>query len=165
MGNNYSVYTDGSCLSNPGVGGYAAFIINSSSTHELMGGWLHATNNQMEMMAAIAALEHLHDHGRFGVTIYSDSRYLVKGATKWVYQWMQYGWLTAAGNPVLNRDLWERILDMDRYHHVTWKWVRGHRDDRWNNRADAAAKVAAALTRKYNKAWQEVYPMRRIEAF
>ncbi|MEG0788996.1 MAG: ribonuclease HI [Alistipes sp.] len=133
-----TIYTDGSALGNPGAGGYGAVLISGQFRKELSQGFLHTTNNRMELMAVCAALELLKFEGS-EVTIYSDSKYVVDAVTKgWVFGWEKKGF-TGKKNP----DLWMRFLRIYRRHHVKFVWVKGHADTIENNRCDALAVAAA----------------------
>lgn len=141
------VYTDGACSGNPGPGGWGAVLMYGPTLKEISGGETRTTNNRMEMMAAIQALEMLKEPVR--VRLHSDSSYLVNCfRERWFERWERNGWRNAKKEPVENRDLWERLLALTRRHEVTFVKVKGHADDEWNNRCDelarAAAKVAAA---------------------
>jgi len=128
------VHTDGGCRGNPGPGAYAAVLRYGGKKKELWGGERHTTNNRMELMAAIKALEALKRPCR--VKIVTDSQYLHRGINEWLPRWEKKGWRTAARKPVLNRDLWERLQEMCRRHTVSWEWVRGHAGHPDNERCD-----------------------------
>ena len=132
------IYTDGACSGNPGPGGWGAILMFGAHERELWGGEPTTTNNRMELMAAIAALEALTRPCE--VTLFTDSQYLRQGVTEWLAGWKARGWRTADKKPVKNEDLWRR-LDLARAHHrVQWKWVKGHAGDPLNERADALAR-------------------------
>lgn len=133
-------FTDGACSGNPGPGGWGAVLRWRGHERELSGGEAETTNNRMEMMAAIAALEALKRPSR--ITITTDSTYLRDGITKWVPGWRRNGWKTAAKQPVKNRDLWERLVAAAARHDVDWQWVRGHDGHPENERADGLARAA-----------------------
>lgn len=139
------IYTDGGCLGNPGPGGWAAILCYGRHTKELTGRASLTTNNRMELRAAIAALNTLNRPCR--VEIYTDSEYLRRGITEWVKGWQRNGWMTAARQPVKNRDLWQALLVAVERHApaggVTWQWTRGHAGDELNERADELANSAA----------------------
>lgn len=140
----FVVHTDGACRRAGGVGGWGAVISWLEGERVLSGGQHFATNNQMEMMGAIAALEAI-DPARMVVVI-TDSTYLCKGAKTWLGGWKHRDWVTRSGTPVKNRALWERLdAAMRRHHRVKWLWVKGHSGDKMNERADALA--VAALKR------------------
>lgn len=138
MSNVYEAWTDGSCHPNPGPGGWAAvLLLGGSVADELSGSDPSTSNNRMELMAAIAALEHLPEGSL--VSLCTDSQYVQLGITSWVSTWRRRGWRTSGGSPVLNRDLWERLVAAEARHRVSWRWVRGHDGSRWNDRADLLA--------------------------
>ncbi len=132
------IYTDGACSGNPGPGGWGAVLQGSGKEKELYGGDALTTNNRMELMAAIQALEALQRPAR--VTLYTDSKYLLDGITKWIHGWQRNGWLTSAKKPVKNDDLWRRLTAAMDPHEITWKWVKGHAGDPGNERADELAR-------------------------
>ncbi len=141
MENTICVYCDGACSGNPGPGGWAAVIIYPEGrVLELGGGERHTTNNRMEMAAAIAALSAVEERPE-PVKVYTDSGLLINGVKGWLYGWKRKGWLTAAGQPVLNRDLWERIdaLAQARKGRLSWGHVKGHAGHEVNERCDAIA--------------------------
>lgn len=136
------VYTDGGCSNNPGPGGYGVVIERAGKRHELSGGFRHTTNNRMEMMAAIVALRELHHCGK-KIELYSDSSYLVNGITKgWARKWRSKGWLKSDGQPVLNVDLWQELLELLDDVDVSFNWVRGHAGNELNERCDRLAVAA-----------------------
>jgi ribonuclease HI len=134
------IFTDGACSGNPGPGGWGAILRYGKHEKEVSGGETATTNNRMEIMAAIAALRSLTRAS--DVTIHTDSRYLLDGATKWIERWKANGWRTADKKPVKNDDLWRALEDAVAPHHVTWRWVKGHSDHVENERADALARAA-----------------------
>ena len=140
------IYTDGACIGNPGPGGWAAILLWGEHRRELSGGMRNTTNNRMELLAAINALEALKRPCR--VDLYTDSEYMKNGITKWVQNWMRRGWLTAQKQPVKNVDLWKRLQAAVERHSipgagVEWKWTRGHVGDPLNELADRLADTAA----------------------
>ena len=132
------VYTDGACSGNPGPGGWGVLLRHGDVEKELCGGEPATTNNRMEMMAAIRALESLTRDAV--VELYTDSTYVRDGVTKWLPQWKRRGWRTADKKPVKNIDLWQRLEAAIGGHRVTWHWVRGHAGHDGNERADALAR-------------------------
>ena len=136
-----SIYTDGSCLGNPGPGGWGAILVYGDAKKELSGAEDNTTNNRMELMAAIMALEAL--NRPVDVTLTSDSVYLKDGITKWIHGWKKNGWKTAAKKPVANQDLWERLDAAITPHRITWAWVKGHAGHPMNERCDELARQAA----------------------
>jgi ribonuclease HI len=139
------VYTDGACSGNPGPGGFGAILMFGDREKELKGGELNTTNNRMELMAAISALEALKKPCR--VDLHTDSQYLRNGITSWIGTWKRNGWRTADRKPVKNVDLWQRLDAALVPHQVRWHWVRGHAGHAINERADALARDAIAKIR------------------
>lgn len=133
-------FTDGACSGNPGPGGWGAVLRWRGHEKEISGGDEATTNNRMELMAAIAALEALKRPSRIAIT--TDSNYLKDGITKWVTGWQRNGWKTAAKKAVKNRDLWERLVAAAAPHQIEWHWVKGHAGHPENERADALARGA-----------------------
>jgi ribonuclease HI len=140
------VFTDGACSGNPGPGGWGAILRYGEVEKELSGFENPSTNNRMEMMAAIAALEALKRPCR--VRIHTDSIYLRDGITKYIHAWRRNGWKTADKKPVKNIDLWERLTAAMKPHEVEWFWVKGHAGHPENERADALARSGVALARE-----------------
>ena len=141
-----SIHTEGSCLGNPGPGGWAALLRYGEKEREVVGGEAQTTNNRMELMAAIAALEVLTEGCE--VTLHIDSQYVRQGITEWMPGWVRRGWKTAGGDPVKNRDLWERLHAATGRHRIDWKWVKGHNGDPDNERVDMLARAAAERFRR-----------------
>ena len=139
------IFTDGACSGNPGPGGWGAVLRYGTVEKELSGGEAATTNNRMEMMAAIMALEALKRPSK--VALYTDSNYLRDGIMKWIHGWKRNGWKTAGKQPVKNVDLWQRLEQAIARHDVTWHWVRGHAGHPENERADALARAAIAAFR------------------
>ena len=133
------IYTDGACRGNPGPGGWGVILNYKGTIKELYGAEKHTTNNRMELMAAIQALETLTKP--CSVRLNSDSSYVLKGITDWMPNWKKRGWLTAAKTPVKNEDLWRRLDAVIAKHKVEWKWVKGHSGDTGNDRADSLANL------------------------
>jgi ribonuclease HI len=140
-----SIYTDGACSGNPGPGGWGAILRWAGHERELSGGEPHTTNNRMELLAAISALEAL--KRPCSVDLHTDSQYLRQGITGWIMGWKRNGWRTADRKPVKNADLWQRLDAAVARHDVRWHWVRGHAGDALNERADALAREAIAAIR------------------
>ncbi len=136
------IYTDGACSGNPGPGGWGALLVSGDHTREISGAAPATTNNRMELMAAIAALEALKRPVR--AVLHTDSKYLRDGITAWINKWKTNGWRTAARKPVKNIDLWQRLDTALARHEVEWRWVRGHSGHPENERADALAREALA---------------------
>jgi ribonuclease HI len=136
------IYTDGACSGNPGPGGWGAILAFGDRTKELMGGEAHTTNNRMELMGAISALEALKRPCL--VDIYTDSQYLRDGIMKWIHGWKRNGWKTADKKPVKNMELWQRLDAALHQHQVSWHWVKGHAGHDANERADELAREGMA---------------------
>ena len=132
------IYTDGACSGNPGPGGWGVVMRWQGTEKEMYGAEPLTTNNRMELMAAIQALEALQRPST--VVLHTDSKYLLDGITKWIQGWQRNGWKTAAKKPVKNDDLWRRLVEAMRPHDVSWVWVKGHAGDPGNERADALAR-------------------------
>ena len=135
------IFTDGACRGNPGPGGWAALLRMGSNERELSGGEPLTTNNRMELMAAIKALEALKRPCR--VQLHTDSNYVRDGITKWIHGWRRNGWRTADKKPVKNAELWQALLDACAPHRIDWHWVKGHSGHPENDRADRLACDAA----------------------
>ena len=135
-------YTDGACLGNPGPGGWGVLLRYGENEKELSGGHGQTTNNRMELIAAIKALEEIKTGSK--VNIYTDSKYVMNGITDWINRWKKNGWKTAANKPVANVDLWMQLDTAIRKHEVSWNWIRGHTGHPDNERADSLAKSAAS---------------------
>jgi ribonuclease HI len=134
------IFTDGACSGNPGPGGWGAILRAGGHEKEISGGEPLTTNNRMELMAAIRALESLKKPS--AVTLHTDSRYVMDGATKWLARWKANGWKTADKKPVKNEDLWRALEAEMARHDIRWQWVRGHDGHPENERADALARGA-----------------------
>jgi ribonuclease HI len=144
-GSVVEIFTDGACSGNPGPGGWGAVMRFGDAEKELSGAESATTNNRMELMAAIAALEALKRPSRVALT--TDSIYLRDGITRWIHAWKRRNWKTAGKKPVKNEDLWRRLEAALAPHEVTWHWVRGHTGHPENERADALARAAIARLR------------------
>ena len=134
------IFCDGACSGNPGVGGWGCILQYGGREKELSGAAGETTNNRMEMTAAITALESLTRPCRVRLT--TDSQYLVKGMTEWLSGWLRKHWINSKKEPVLNRDLWERLLALSQVHSIDWLWVRGHAGHKENERCDELARGA-----------------------
>jgi len=143
---NVKIITDGSCLGNPGRGGWAAILRYGEHKKELYGCAVMTTNNRMELTAAIEALRALRHTCE--VELVTDSEYLKNGITKWIQNWRRRGWKTADGKPVVNRDLWEELDAQTARHKTHWEWTKGHASHADNNRADELASRAAREQRR-----------------
>lgn len=139
------IYTDGACLGNPGPGGWGALLRYRETERELSGAEPQTTNNRMELMAAIMALETLTEACR--VDLHTDSQYVRQGITEWLRNWVRRGWKTAAGGAVKNQDLWQRLQQASERHTIEWHWVKGHSGHPENERVDALATAAARAQR------------------
>nr|WP_026294387.1 ribonuclease HI [Salinimonas chungwhensis] len=135
------IYTDGSCLGNPGPGGYGAVMIYNTHRKELSEGFYQTTNNRMELLAPIAALNALSEPCQIDIT--TDSQYVKNGINQWIHNWRKNGWRTAAKKPVKNADLWRRLDDAVKKHDIKWHWVKGHSGHVENERCDELARNAA----------------------
>jgi ribonuclease HI len=134
------IYTDGACSGNPGPGGWGALLKCGAVERELSGGERATTNNRMELMAVIEALNALKKPVR--AVVYTDSQYVQKGISEWIHGWKRKGWKTAGGDPVKNVDLWQALDAAARVHEVEWKWVKGHAGHPENERVDRLARDA-----------------------
>ena len=148
-GSHVIVHTDGACSGNPGPGGWGAILSFGNTEKELSGGEPHTTNNRMEMMAAIAALEALKKPCT--VELHTDSKYVQQGISQWIHGWKRNGWKTADKKPVKNVDLWQRLEAAIARHNVRWHWVKGHAGHDMNERADVLARDAIAELRAARK--------------
>lgn len=138
--NHVEIYTDGACSGNPGPGGWGAILRFKGVEKELSGGDPETTNNRMEMMAAISALEAL--KRPCIINVYTDSSYVRDGITKWIFGWQKRDWKTADKKPVKNVELWQRMLEALKPHQVEWHWVKGHAGHPENERCDELARLA-----------------------
>lgn len=137
------IWTDGACKGNPGKGGWGAFLKQGRHEKSLCGGEAETTNNRMELMAVIQALQALKRPCQ--VVVHTDSKYVQKGMTEWLSNWKQRGWRTADKKPVKNADLWQALDALTQAHEVQWEWVKGHSGDPGNERADALANQGVEL--------------------
>ena len=133
------VYTDGACSGNPGPGGWGATIKIGDETFEIFGGEDNTTNNRMELIAAIKALEYLNENHK--ITLYTDSNYVKDGITKWIFNWKKNNWKTSAKKPVKNSDLWIQLDEIQNKREVKWNWIKGHAGNLGNERADELARM------------------------
>jgi ribonuclease HI len=136
-----SIYTDGSCLGNPGPGGYGAILRYGAHEKELAAGFRLTTNNRMELMATVVALNTLKKSCE--IDLYTDSEYVRQGITKWIDGWKKKGWRTASRQPVKNKDLWQQLDTAIQRHRIRWHWVKGHSGHVENERCDVLARTAA----------------------
>jgi len=135
-----TIYTDGACSGNPGPGGWGVLMIFGEAEKEIYGGELDTTNNRMELMAAIKALEAIKPGFKGDATLWTDSVYVLKGITEWIHGWKKRGWKKSDKKPVINKDLWEILDRLNNEREITWKWVKGHAGDAGNERADELAR-------------------------
>jgi len=133
------IYTDGACSGNPGPGGWGALLEYGGAIKELFGGERDTTNNRMELMAAIEALNALKKP--CNVTLYTDSVYVKDGITKWIHGWRRNGWRNARKKPVKNADLWQQLGEAQKRHEIDWQWIKGHAGHAGNERADELART------------------------
>jgi ribonuclease HI len=142
---NVSIFTDGACKGNPGPGGWGAILRMGDTEKELSGSDRATTNNRMELTGAIRGLAALKEPCE--VELFTDSRYVIDGITKWIFGWQKSGWVNAAKKPVANAELWRALLDAAKPHKIKWTWVRGHAGHAENERADKLASDAANSVR------------------
>ena len=131
------VYTDGACSGNPGKGGWAAIILDGKNQSSISGSENKTTNNRMELMAPIMALKKIKIKSE--ITIYTDSRYVKDGITEWIKKWKLNNWKNSNKKPVKNKDLWIKLDNSCQKHRVSWRWVKGHAENKFNNLADELA--------------------------
>lgn len=137
MNKKVVLYTDGACSGNPGPGGWACILVYKETEKELSGGAAETTNNRMEMTAVIEGLKALKEP--CNVELYTDSKYVLEGATKWLAGWQEKNWKKSDKKPVLNVDLWQVLSTLLSEHNITWHWVKGHAGNPYNERVDALA--------------------------
>ena len=137
----YKIYTDGACSGNPGPGGWAAIIIVNNEIKDMFSGnEKNTTNNQMELMAPIKAIQKFKKKSE--ISIFTDSTYVRDGITNWIKQWEKNGWKTASKKPVKNKDLWKKLKNLSSKHSIKWIWIKGHSQDKYNNLVDELAQGA-----------------------
>ena len=137
------IYTDGSCIENPGKGGWAAIILNDGNKTEIKGNRKDTTNNQMELLAPIQALKKIPKGSK--VQIFTDSKYVKSGITEWIHNWKKNGWKTANKKDVSNKELWTELDLLNNEFEISWNWVKAHSNDELNNEVDLLARDAADL--------------------
>ena len=137
------IYTDGSCLENPGNGGWAAIIIDDEKKTQIKGSKKNTTNNQMELLAPIEALKKIPKDSK--VEIFTDSKYVKSGITEWIHNWKKNGWKTANKQQVKNKELWIELDLLNNKFEINWNWVKAHSNDKLNNEVDLLARKAANL--------------------
>ncbi len=140
MESKVTIYTDGACRGNPGIGGWGAILIYGDVKKEIYGAEPMTTNNRMELLAAINSLLLL--KRPMQVELYTDSQYLQQGMKTWVHQWQKKSWRTSNNQTVKNSDLWQQLVELEKKHSINWHWVRGHSGDFYNERADRLANYA-----------------------
>ena len=137
----YIIYTDGACSGNPGPGGWGAVIFDKDNKQKnISGSEANTTNNRMELSAAIMALKEVNTNSE--ITIYTDSNYVKNGITEWVLKWKENGWKNSNKEPVKNKDLWEKLVNLCEQNTINWKWVKAHASNKYNNLADELATKA-----------------------
>ena len=137
------IYTDGSCLKNPGNGGWAAIININNETKKISGSVKDTTNNKMELMAPIKAIQEV--KGQQSIEIYTDSQYVKLGITDWIHKWIKNNWQTSKKEPVKNKELWMELYELTKNHEIKWIWVKAHAGNALNEQVDLLAKQAAEL--------------------
>ena len=135
------IFTDGACKGNPGIGGWGVLLIYGEHKKELCGGAANTTNNQMELTAVIKGLEALKKGFSGSVIIHTDSQYVQKGMTEWIFNWKKNGWKTAAKKPVVNQELWQQLDTLSQQFNIQWQWVKGHNGNENNEIADKLANL------------------------
>ena len=138
---NYIIYTDGACLGNPGKGGWAAIIIEPTGEREIAGYEKSTTNNRMELKAVIEALKEIKDNSQ--ISLFSDSKYVIDGITKWIKNWKMNDWKTSNKKEIKNLDLWMDLDKLTLKFQITWNWVKGHSTNEYNNKVDRLARNEA----------------------
>ena len=137
----YKIYTDGACSGNPGPGGWAAIILANDQVEEMISGnEKNTTNNKMELLAPIKAIQKFKKKSE--ISIFTDSSYVKDGITVWIKKWEKNGWKTASKKPVKNKELWKKLKILSLKHNIKWNWVKGHAQDKYNNLADDLAQRA-----------------------
>jgi ribonuclease HI len=143
------IFADGACSGNPGIGGYGAILRYGKEIKEISGCELHTTNNRMELMAVIEAIRQIRRPCR--IRVVTDSNYLVKGMTEWMPGWIRRNWMNSKKKPVLNRDLWEMLLELSAPHETEWAWIKGHSGHKENERCDELARKAIKTCKEKNR--------------
>ena len=134
------IYTDGACSGNPGPGGWGVIMYHGKRQKEMFGGEKSTTNNRMEMMAAIKAIEAIKPGFSGHIILFTDSTYVLKGITEWIHGWKKRGWKKSDKKPVINKDLWQKLDALNSQRDIQWKWVKGHNGDVGNEKADELAR-------------------------
>lgn len=139
------IYTDGACQGNPGPGGWGALLTFKGHVKKISGYSPHSTNNQMELTAVIQGLKSLKKDST--VELFTDSQYVKKGITEWIFGWIKNNWKTSSNSPVKNKELWQELYDLSKTHTISWHWVKAHNGDVYNEEADRLATTAITLKR------------------
>ncbi len=142
------IFADGACSGNPGIGGYGSILRYGKEVKEISGCALHTTNNRMELMAVIEAIRQLSRPCK--IRVVTDSNYVIKGMTEWMPGWIKRDWMNSKKKPVLNRDLWEMLLELSEPHEIEWAWIRGHSGHKENERCDELARKAIKACKENN---------------
>ncbi len=142
MTKEINIYTDGSSLGNPGKGGWGAILIYNGREKKISGNNKDATNNQMELMAVIQALEEI-KMDSFAINVYTDSQYVRNGITKWIFNWIKNDWKSAKKKPIKNKELWQELYELSQKYSINWHWVKAHNGNKYNEIADKLAREAA----------------------
>jgi len=148
-----TIYTDGACKGNPGIGGWGALISNDKKKLEIAGFSLMTTNNEMELMAVLRSLKRIKGEGK-DIHLYSDSKYVIQGITEWLPNWKTKGWRNASKKPIANAELWREIDQLNQRHNISWFWVEGHSGVEGNEKADALANEAITFKTSIKRATQ-----------
>jgi ribonuclease HI len=141
-----TIYTDGSCLKNPGNGGWGAILIYNKKERELSGSQADTTNNQMELKAVIEGIKAVKEKCK--INLFTDSKYVQQGITSWIHNWIKNNWKSANKKPVKNKDLWQELYQESQKHDISWNWVKAHNGDEYNERVDTLAHNAAKALSK-----------------
>ncbi|MDC0857650.1 ribonuclease HI [Rickettsiales bacterium] len=141
-----TIYTDGSCLNNPGNGGWGAILIYNKKERELSGSQAETTNNQMELKAVIEGIKAVKEKCK--INLFTDSKYVQQGITSWIHNWLKNNWKSASKKPVKNKDLWQELYQESQKHDISWNWVKAHNGDEYNERVDTLAYNAAKALSK-----------------
>lgn len=152
MTKQVEIFTDGSCLGNPGPGGYGIVLRYKTTEKTMAKGYFHTTNNRMEMMATIVALKTLREPCE--VILTTDSQYVRQGITQWIHNWKKRNWKTADKKPVKNADLWQQLDAETQRHHIDWRWVKGHAGHRENEICDELARQAAEAPTEHDTEYE-----------
>ena len=143
------IFADGACSGNPGIGGYGSILRYGKEVKEISGCALHTTNNRMELTAVIEAIRQIKKP--YKIRVVTDSNYVVKGMTEWMPGWIKRNWMNSRKEPVLNRDLWQALLELSKTHEIEWAWIRGHSGHKENERCDELARKAIKTCMEKNR--------------